>query len=112
MKIYGSLHNRLMENSKPATPALGDGATVTSYSDRHPATVIKVHTPKKVTVQFDDYQRIDTNGASEDQDYAYTPNPEGATSTFTLRKSGRWVELKGSRGILFGHRERYYDFSF
>jgi hypothetical protein len=112
MKVYGSLTNRLMEHVKQATPKVGDGATLTFYSDREAGTVIKVLTPRKVVVQIDKATRTDKNGMSESQEYSYLPDPLGAIHVFTLRKTGRWIESKGSTGVRFGERDKYHDFSF
>lgn len=111
MKLYGSLHNRIMEQSK-AAPRVGEGATLLFYSDREAGTVIKVLTPRKVVVQIDIATRTDKNGMSETQEYTYTPNPLGKQHVFTLRKSGRWIESKGTTGVRFGERDAYYDFSY
>jgi hypothetical protein len=112
MKLFGSLTNRVMEYVSQPTPQVGDGATITSYSDRSAATVVKVLTANKVVVQLDKATRIDSNGMSESQEYIYEPNPSGNLIIFTRRKNGRWLEQKGSQGIRFGERDHYYDFSF
>lgn len=41
-KWYGSLDNRLMENSLQPVPEIGMGATVTLWSDKHAYTIIEV----------------------------------------------------------------------
>lgn len=112
MKIYGSLHNRIMEASKQPTPQVGDGCTLTLYTDRDAATVVEVISPKKVVVQVDKAQRTDKNGMSEDQSYEYAQDPNGAKHIYTLRKSGKWKSSTGPDGIAFGFRNKYHDFSF
>lgn len=127
---YGSLTNRLHENATKGQPApkVGDGATTIHYSDRHACTVIAVEELKdggwRVKVQRDNAERTDKNGMSDSQDYAYTPNPEGATYTFQCRgKDGRWQECRFNDktkrwnkvdgcGLRIGERDEHYDFSF
>ena len=123
-KHTGSLVNHIYSRAKSPTPEIGMGATLLSWSDRHPATVIDVFTHGKFTyvaVQDDDAKRIDTNGISESQDYEYTRNPNGAIRYFRL-KNDTWESVyidpdtnrfkKGCGSICFGLREKYYDYSF
>lgn len=111
-QIYGSLFNRLMENSKPVTPEVGMGATLLMYSDRHAATVTKVFSPTTIVIQEDNASRTDKNGMSESQEYAYTPNT-GAEEVFvTLRKDGRWKVKKSQTVVMLGERDAYHDYSF
>lgn len=109
MQVYGSLNNRIMESSEQPEPAVGMGATICGYTDRHPATIIKV-TRCQVHVQEDNATRIDKNGMSEDQTYTYCPNPEGRVLVFRKTKHG-WKD-KNKAGLLIGHRRKYHDFSF
>ncbi len=94
------------------TPLVGMGATICYVNDRYPATIIQLIGLKTVVVQEDRYRRTDSNGLSEDQSYDYKPNPSGMKRTFTLRKSGRWVEkgadMRGT-GLRIGEREAYRD---
>jgi hypothetical protein len=72
-------------------------------------------------VQEDNAKRIDKNGISESQSYEYTPNPNGPIRFFRM-KNNMWESVyidadtnrfkKGVGGIVLGHREEYYDFSF
>lgn len=132
MEIYGNLMNRISECSSSPLPNIGDGATITSYSDRHPGTVISIEKKGQFTiikVQQDDAKRIDKNGYSESQEYVYTRNTEALISTFKAKydKDGKqltrlrpvWVNPETNRyvykdggGVYFGHREKYHDFSF
>jgi hypothetical protein len=125
----GSLINHLQSvatRGQP-TPAVGMGATVLGWTDRHAATIIDVFNVGKtqyVTVQYDDSRRTDTNGMSESQTYEYTPNPYGIKETYrfsgqtgqwqAVRKNtetGRWKKTSGY-GLRIGVREKYHDFSF
>lgn len=127
---YGSLQNRLYEKMTKGQPApqVGDGATVLRYSDRNACTVIAVDKLKnggyRVHVQRDHTRRVDKNGMSECQDYAYTPNPEGPVYTFQCTgKDGRWSECRYNRetnrwnkidgnGLRIGERDEHCDPSF
>lgn len=109
MTVQGSLVNHLLATETPVKPEVGMGATILSYSDRYPATIIKV-TPKTVTVQADQWERTDDNGMSEEQDYIYTRDPKAQTEVYRQTKKG-WRDRSG-RYLSIGRRERYYDFSF
>lgn len=101
-------------STTPVVPVLGMGATILGYTDRHPATVIFVSKSGRVIqVQEDTATRTDSNGMSECQDYTYTPNPKGRTSTYSLRKNGSWTE-KGTKDsyLSLGNRRKYHDYSF
>lgn len=106
---YGSLQNMLLSRVATAEIEIGSPATIISWTDRHPATVI-AKTPKSVTVQSDDYARTDNLGMSDCQSYDYTRNLNGSTQTFRLTKKG-W-RSPGGGSVAFGFREKYHDFSF
>lgn len=112
----GSLINHLMSREASKVPAVGDGATMLGWTDRHAATVVEVSASgKKVVVQQDHAKRIDNNGMSESQSYEYSPNPNGSRDVYTLRKDGSYTrrgDTLGGRQLLIGHREEYYDYSF
>lgn len=113
----GSLVNHLMGESTSPEPAVGLGATILYWSDRHPATVVEVSkSGKAITVQEDNAKRTDNNGLSESQEYEYSENPNGRKMVFSLRKNGAWVEKNSSMQngvrLLLGSRNKYYDYSF
>lgn len=113
----GSLVNYLQGGPTKETPKVGMGATVLMWTDRTPATIIEVSpSGKTLKAQEDDAKRVDSNGMSDAQQYEYTPNPEGYTTTFTLRKNGSWVRqgesMNTGQRLRIGSREKYYDFSF
>ena len=121
----GSLVNHILTTERVDVPNVGDAATICRWSDRSPATVVSVTRKGKsviVAVQCDFYTRTDSNGLSESQTYDYAPNPEGAVYFYKLKKDGSWAQvhknengrfvLSRGAGIYFGHRERYYDFTF
>ena len=76
------MFNTILANNN-TVPVLNEAATVLSYSDRYPCTVISV-TDKEIIVQEDHARRIDSNGMSETQNYDYSRNVYGRT--FTYRK--------------------------
>ena len=117
----GSLINHVLANAGPA-PAVGMAATLLSWTDRHPATVIEV-TKKYIVVQEDQWERIDRNAISEVQRYEYFRNENGNTYIFKRGKDGDWSEARWNPdterlnkvdgyGLMLGRRERYYDVSF
>lgn len=111
----GSLVNHLLSGSLDPRPALGMGATILMWTDRHPATVIEVNSATRITVREDRATRTDKNGMSDSQSYAYETNPYGRVEVYTLRKNGAWVRqgdtMRGQR-LSLGHRSEYRDFSF
>jgi hypothetical protein len=122
----GSLINHLysISTKNEPEPFVGMPATLLSWTDRDPCTVIEVNMKGRyIVVQEDDYRRTDSNGLSDSQSYEYTINPNGSTRIFRKNKRGEWVlhyvnsetkRLVQSRGcnLLLGRREKYHDFSF
>jgi hypothetical protein len=116
----GSLINSVLANAGPA-PEVGMAATLLSWTDRHPATVIEV-TPTYIVVQEDKAIRTDRNAISECQSYEYERD-EGGNTYFFKRGKNRWLEARWNAetdrlnkidgyGLTLGRRERYYDVSF
>ena len=117
----GSLINHVIAGA--GMPVIAEGATILHWSDRSPGTVVSFDEQKRmVGVQMDKYQRIDQNGMSEDQNYEYTRDEDGFVYYFRLDKNGwnqvrhnvetnRWNKVNGA-GVMFGRRERFYDFTF
>lgn len=109
-KETGSAINWIMSGAAvPETPAIGMGATILCWTDRHAGTIVKV-TPTQIHVQHDSAKRIDTNGMSECQDYEYTPNPKAPIEVF--RRTKRGYRNASGNALLIGKRDEYYDFSF
>lgn len=123
----GSLQNHLysrMTKGQPE-PVVGMGATILRYTDRSAATISRVFLIGKqmaIAVQQDYAKRIDSNGMSEVQEYAYKPNPDAPEYFFRFdgefwsqvrknKETGRWNKVDGY-GIRIGERQQYYDFSF
>jgi hypothetical protein len=120
----GSLTNHLysrMTKGQPE-PALGMGATILFWTDRHAATIVMVN-GDIITVQEDKAIRTDWNGMSECQTYCYERNPEGCCYVFKRMKNGAWTEVRynnqtkrwkktGGPGLRIGGREHHHDYSF
>jgi hypothetical protein len=131
----GSMTNHLMSRAVKSEPIVGMGATILSWSDRYAATVQEVTTLKNgkilVKVTSDKAKLISGSTMTEDQEYEYTPNPEGKVYYFMKNRdewyqvyhkcvgyneelnapilSNRFSKVSGGLGILFGHRESYRD---
>lgn len=117
--VYGSVNNAADDGVViDGKIEIGMGATMLSWSDRHPATIIDFEADEKglkmVKVQEDSWKRTDGGGMSDCQDYEYSRNPDGATHTYKRARNGRLTNngTNSGTGIVIGHRERYYDFSF
>ena len=86
-KLRGSLQNRLMEGGLYNTDLkveVGTPATFTSYTDRDPATVVKVEEKKNyrlIYVQEDDYVAKHKD-IYEGQEWEYKRNPSNRISMF------------------------------
>lgn len=94
-------------------PEVGMGATIHVGSDSYPATIIQItQNGKRIVIQEDDATRVDDNGMSESQDYAYQANPNGTIHIATLRKDGHYRLTGEKTPVSIGIRRRYYDFSF
>ena len=110
-KTTGSLVNALYALESVKVPNIGDGATILSWTDRHPATVIDIEEKGKyvyVTTQEDRARRVDNNGFSENQKYLYLPNPKppenppdpstgGPTRRVLLRRKGSALHPEAQR---------------
>lgn len=112
MRVFGNLMNRIAESSAQVAPVVGMGATITMFSDRHPATIVEVRTARMIIIQEDSAERIDSNGMSESQEYKFTPDAKAPLCIYTQRKDGSWKERGGSNGLIIGHRGKYHDFGF
>lgn len=99
--------------AKQPEPKVGMGATILMWTDRHAGTIGWVSASgAKIVVQEDKATRVDKNGMSDSQEYAYEPDPDGRTWVFTRRRDGKYREKGGRTGLLLGHRRKYHDFSF
>lgn len=98
-----------------------DAATMNSWSDRNPATIVK-RTAKTIVVQEDNVSNMsgknhDAYAHGRGEVVIFTRNTDAPTVTYTLRKNGRWIRSgapANSRGnsLTIGHRSYYRDPSF
>jgi hypothetical protein len=104
-----------MIQANSGTPELGGGATILSWSDRYPATVIEIipfrsgprtGQPRIVRVQEDSWEVVSGSASDGSAKYLYFPNPEGMITEF--RMAGKKWSGPGE-GIAFGFRDKYYD---
>ena len=109
---HGSLTNAMADQTRSKVPEVGMGVTEIMFSDRHPYTVVRILTPKRVVVKADLAIRIDDRGASDSQEYRYEPC-EGPEVVLFLNKYGKWKRSGDAQGSTFlvGRREEYYDFT-
>ncbi len=112
MRLFGSLNNRIAEDVLSAVPAVGMGATILMYSDRHACTVIEVKSPSRIVIQEDAATRADANGMSDSQSYTFAANPAGATHVVSKRSDGRWKIAKSGTVVMMGERDHHYDYGF
>lgn len=93
--------------------AAGMGATYSIGSDRYAVTVVAVSpTGRKVTTRDDRATRLDKNGMSEDQSYAYERDPRGEERTFYRDAGGRYGNKTHGGRLALGVRQAYHDYSF
>jgi hypothetical protein len=124
--MTNSLVNMMMSGTKgQPEPEVGMGGTILMWTDRTPVTIIglvKYRTGKNkgkiraVTVQYDKAKRVDNNGMSEQQEWEFTRNLDGAQRIFTRRPNGAFIAAgdttKGGTQLRIGSRDKYHDFSF
>lgn len=111
---YGSLNNVLCEGVVVDNKIeVGIGVTMLSWTDRTPGTIVEVG-KNYIKIQEDFYKRTDNNGMSDEQDYEYSPNPNGSIRTYKKNRLGKYTSngKKDGSGLIIGHRERYFDYSF
>lgn len=125
----GSLVNYVLSGHLNQPEAyVGMPATILSWTDRHPATVVqlfKVGKSKLMRIQSDHYTVVPKEGRQygDHIDYTYSRNPEGCTYTYRQDANGKWLEVYfkedtkrwvqcGRGGVHLGEREEYRDPSF
>jgi hypothetical protein len=105
-----------METKERTKPVTGNGAHMSNGVDTHSATIIEVSpSGKTVTVQRDSVKPKE-GSASYSNEWEMTPNPEGATYEFTLRKNGLYVQagdtMRGGTVLHLSGRREYYCYEF
>jgi hypothetical protein len=123
----GSLINNIMSRSVigEPLPEIGMGATMLSWTDRNPATIVTVFSKGKtqyVGVNEDDAVRTDSNGISESQSYEFSFNPHVFIQYYRKTSKGTWEGcyinpetgrfVKGNGSLSIGQRGKYWDPSF
>lgn len=103
---------QVIENT--SIPFVGMPATIAVGSDRYPATVVEVKTPRKIVIQEDVTIDRASNTFTEDQKYTYFENPLAEKKVYSLRKDGCWMEsgTQNGRVLFLGSRTKYRDPSF
>ena len=91
-----SLTNYMLSGTKgQPEPKVGMGATLLSWTDRYPATIVEVlDGGKMIGVQEDEAIRTDSNGMSESQQYKFYPCPEQTVQYFKKDKKGAYREVR------------------
>lgn len=122
----GSLVNHLMSTSTNDEPTAGTPATLLYWSDRAAATVTDVFVKNGrtfVEVKYDISTVVRGSTVDGSAEYHYKRDLSGSVRYFRREKTGEWICVRknedtgrwvksGRGGILFGHRETYYDPSF
>jgi len=110
---YGSLTNAIENQTRSLKPEVGMGVTELCYSDRHPYTVVKILSERRIQVRADKATRVDENGMSECQRYTYETDENSPAITLRLNKHERWKQVGCPDGKTYfiGEREEYYDFT-
>ena len=91
-KLEGSFINYLMGNNS-TTPVVGEGATILSYSDRHPAEVLEVSADgKKCVIRDMSHKAKPNSGGMGHQDWEITPNHDAPKKTLVYRQ-GAWRKI-------------------
>lgn len=126
MTTTGSLINNIMARSTKGEPdpAIGMGATILMYSDRHAATIFSIEKEGSKTVigvRRDASKVIKGSTFDGSAEYEHTPNSAGPLSHYRKNpQTGRWDAVRfnretgrfnkiGDGGLMIGRREEYYD---
>lgn len=91
-KLEGSFTNYLMGNNS-STPEVGKGATLLSYTDRHPAEVLEVSADgKRCVIRGMKAKAKPNSGGMGHQDWDISPDPDSPTDTLIYR-NGAWRKV-------------------
>jgi hypothetical protein len=102
-----------MERTKPV---VGNGAHMSNGVDTHSMTIIMVSESGKTVITQRDSVKPVEGSSSYSNEWEMTPNPNGATYEFSLRKNGLYVQAGDSMNFgsvlhISGRRE-YYSYEF
>lgn len=110
---HGSLQNVMAAQSRQAyaetEPQVGDGVTFVEWTDREPATIIRITPSGRLIAQMDDatytYPTGEMTSCRQDR--------TGSVRTVVRRSDGRW-SLYGSPSVtvMIGVRAGYRDMTF
>lgn len=117
-----SLVNHLYSRTAEPEPVVGMGATLIMYTDRHAYSVVSWD-GKILGVTQDIISRVDSNGMSDSQDYAYVTNHNASPEYYKKDKKNKWVRIVFNEETMrwkqyrcgtlkVGFRDEYYDYSF
>ena len=94
-----------------APPAVGDGATIHSWGERQPATVVAVQSADRVVVREDE-ARYAPDGSL----VSSRPSRTSVQHVITRRRDGRWIEQgdtyendRDATSVTFGSRDGFRD---
>lgn len=89
------------------------GATGFWYSDKTACTVVEILSPKRIVVQEDFADLGPDFSYYLNQNYEFSPNPNGVKRTVSLRKNGYWITVgeksNSTPRFRLGKRQRYDD---
>ena len=117
-----SLVNHLYSRTAEPEPVVGMGATLIMYTDRHAYSVVSWD-GKILGVTQDIISRVDTNGMSDSQDYAYVTDHNATPEYYKKDNKNKWVRIVLNKNtkrwkqhrcgtLKVGFRDEYYDYSF
>jgi hypothetical protein len=107
---------------------VGTACTINHYTDREPATIVEVVSPKKIIIRKDKATlkpeftpEISSGGFAghcvnnDAQEYDYEQDLNGATLTYTLRSNGKWIQegqTLNDKPLSIGFRKKFHDYNF
>jgi hypothetical protein len=105
------------EMKNPIRPQVGMAATINYWTDRDPATIIRVsESGKTVWVTGDKHKVISGSEHNGSAEYEYESDPDSHPYQFSIRNNGRWIQAgssaKSGTSLALGRRRRYRDPSF
>ena len=113
MEWYGSLQNRLMENTKTPKLEIGMGVTECLWSDRHAWEIIAIKDERHITIRRMGYKCLDYYAG----EYELFSDPNGRVINLFKTKNNGWRQRVGKNGLgdtkfAVGHADEYRDPSF
>lgn len=117
MEMYGSLVNRVMENTKTPKLEIGMGVTECLWSDRHAWEIVAIKDDRHITIRKMDAKLPDGDSVFGEQNYILTSNENNRVINLFKTQTKGWRERIGRNGLghtrfSVGHAEEYYDPTF